>query len=201
MKTHRLVLHHFQEEHAKPLFEFMRDADAMKHTYVAPSYEKCLARLSAYEAMRPTLGFAPWVVHTAREAKLIGWGGLSVDPEKPEWGLEVSDAFAPHTWGQGYATELVMHSLAYAFGVLSANDVHAFAKPQNAASVRVLLKCSFGMLRYEPGLERNHYLATRAVQGLTPRSSGAPTAAHQARSVVPEHSPRPGPGVLPLSPA
>ena len=41
----------------------------------------------------------------------------------------------------------------------------------------------------------------RTVQGLTPRSSGAPTAAHQARSVVGEHSPQPGPGVLPLSPA
>ena len=55
-----------------------------------------------------------------------------------------------------------MHSLAYAFGVLSAKDVHAFAEPQNAASVRVLQKCGFGMLRYEPSLERNHYLATRA---------------------------------------
>ena len=41
----------------------------------------------------------------------------------------------------------------------------------------------------------------RTVQGLTPRSSGAPTAPHQARSVVQEHSPQPGPGVLPLSPA
>ena len=41
----------------------------------------------------------------------------------------------------------------------------------------------------------------RTVQGLTPRSSGAPTAAHQARSVVRPHSPQPGPGVLPSSPA
>ena len=162
MKTRRLVLHHFQEAHAEPLFEFMRDSDAMKHTYVAPSYEKCLARLTTYEAMRPTLGFAPWVVHSATEAKIVGWGGLSVDPEEPEWGLEVSYAFAPNTWGQGYATELVMHSLAYAFEVLLAKEVHAFAKPQNAASVRVLQKCSFSMLCYEPSLERNHYLATHA---------------------------------------
>ena len=41
----------------------------------------------------------------------------------------------------------------------------------------------------------------RTVQGLTPRSSGAPTAAHQARSVVREHSPQPGPGGLPSAPA
>ena len=43
--------------------------------------------------------------------------------------------------------------------------------------------------------------ASFSARRLTPRSSGAPTAAHQARSVVPEHSPQPGPGVLPLSPA
>ena len=161
MKTNRLVLRHFQEAHAKPLFEFMRDTEAMKHTYVAPSYEKCLARLTAYEAKRPALGFAPWVAYTAKEGSIVGWGGLSVDPEEPEWGLEVSYAFAPDTWGQGYATELVTHSVAYAFKVLSAKEVHAFAKPHNAASVRVLQKCGFGLLRYEPSLERNHYLATR----------------------------------------
>ena len=160
MNTKRLTLHHFHEQHAKPLFEFMREADAMKHTYVAPSYEKCLARLCAYEAMRPALGFAPWVVHSEKEAKIVGWGGLSVDPEAPEWGLEVSYAFAPDTWGQGYATELVVHSVAFAFKVLSAKEVHAFVKPHNAPSVRVLQKCGFSLFRYEPSLERNHYLAT-----------------------------------------
>ena len=41
----------------------------------------------------------------------------------------------------------------------------------------------------------------RTVQGLTPRSSGAPTAAHQARSVVRKRSPQPGPGGLPSAPA
>ena len=158
MKTDRLVLYHFEEAHAKTLFEFMRDAEAMKHTYVAPCYEKCHARLTSYEEMRPTLGFAPWVVHSENEGKIVGWGGLSVDPEAPEWGLEVSYAFAPSAWGQGYATELVRYSVAYAFKVLSAKEVHAFAKPQNTASVRVLQKCGFGMLRYEPSIERNHYV-------------------------------------------
>ena len=60
-----------------------------------------------------------------------------------------------------------------------------------------------------PSLSASSYVSTccaaatqlRTVQGLTPRSSGAPTAAHQARSVVLDHSPQPGPGVLPLSPA
>lgn len=140
----------------------MSDASSMRHTYVAPSVEQCLARLSAYEAMRPTLGFAPWVVRPLESGQVIGWGGLSVDPEEPEWGLEVSYAFSPGVWGKGYATELVMYSLAHAFSVLNAPKVSAFAKPENQASIRVLHKSGFRLLRYEPSLQRNHYLATVA---------------------------------------
>jgi [ribosomal protein S5]-alanine N-acetyltransferase len=73
-------------------------------------------------------------------------------------GLEVGYAFSRAAWSMGYATELVQFSLAYAFGVLAAPDVHAYAKPANVASRRVLGKCGFNLLRYEPALERNHYL-------------------------------------------
>ena len=41
----------------------------------------------------------------------------------------------------------------------------------------------------------------RSERSLTPRSSGAPTAAHQARPVVRMHFPQPGPGGPPLGPA
>ena len=131
----------------------------MEHTYVAHSLDECSARLSAYEAMRTPLGFAPWVVSVVETSEVIGWGGLSIDPEEPEWGLEISYAFSPIVWGKGYATELVLFSLAYAFEQVSARVVHAFAKPENSRSVRVLEKCGFSHLRYEPLLKRNHYLA------------------------------------------
>ena len=160
IKTKRLVLREFLPAHARQIFAFMSDAPQMRHTYVAPSFEHCLSRLSAFEAKRPTLGFAPWVVCTEEEDEVIGWGGLSVDPEEPEWGLEVSYAFAPGAWGRGYATELVQYSLGHAFEALLASEVHAFAKPENEASVRVLHKAGFKILRYEPSLQRNHYVAT-----------------------------------------
>jgi RimJ/RimL family protein N-acetyltransferase len=138
----------------------MRDADAMRHAYVAPSLAHCASRLCADEALRSSLGFAPWVVRVATDGQIVGWGGLSVDPEQPGWGLEVSYDFARTAWGCGYATELVVLSLAHAFGPMAAPEVHAFAKPQNAASIRVLEKCGFSRLRFEPALERDHYLVT-----------------------------------------
>jgi [ribosomal protein S5]-alanine N-acetyltransferase len=156
-----LVLRAFEPPDATALFQFMGDASAMQHTYLAPSLAHCLARLSAYEAMRPTLGFAPWVVCTQAAGEVVGWGGLSVDPDEPAWGLEVSYAFAPRVWGRGYATELVMRSLGFAFGVLSAAEVQAFAKPHNHASIRVLKKCGFSLLRFESSLQRDHYRVAR----------------------------------------
>lgn len=137
----------------------MSDAQAMQHTYVAASLEQCAARLSAYEALRLTRGFAPWVVRISDSGELIGWGGLSVDPAAPQWGLEVGYAFTPSAWGQGYATELVRFSLEHAFGALAAPEVHAFARPENLGSVRVLEKCGFKFLRHEVSLARNHFLA------------------------------------------
>jgi RimJ/RimL family protein N-acetyltransferase len=97
---------------------------------------------------------------SAADNQVVGWGGLSVDPEEPEWGLEVSYAFAPAAWGRGYATELVRFSVAYAQGPLSAREVHAFARPENTASLRVLAKAGFSYLRFESTLERNHYIVT-----------------------------------------
>jgi RimJ/RimL family protein N-acetyltransferase len=164
LKTKRLVLTPFEPTEATYLFGFMADASAMQHTYVATSYEHCLARLQAYEATRKTLGFAPWVVRAAQDGQVVGWGGLSIDPLEPEWGLEVIYAFAPRAWGLGYATELVQASLGFAFNNLGVPEVHAFAKQENAASARVLQKCGFSLLRYEPALERDHFVAasTRA---------------------------------------
>lgn len=156
--TPRLVLRPFRDDDAQPLFDIMGDAHAMRHTYVAPSLEHCRDRLRAYEAQRPTLGFAPWALRLRMTGDLIGWGGLSLDPDEPEWGLEVSYALAPRAWGQGYATELVQFSVAHAFAVLSAQEVHAFAQPHNTASVRVLSKSGFALLRHEPRLQRDHFL-------------------------------------------
>jgi ribosomal-protein-alanine N-acetyltransferase len=168
LRTQRLRLRPFQSEDTLALFGFMSDPVVMQFTYVAPSLPGCEVRLSAYEAMRSTLGFAPWVVLSEKEGTIIGWGGLSIDPNEPEWGLEVSYAFGPKYWGKGFATELVQFSLAYAFAVLSAEEVNSFAMPANAASIRVLQACGFQLLRYVSGLQRNHYRAS-APSAATPR--------------------------------
>lgn len=169
LQTCRLILREFRDEDASVLYEFMRDQAAMRYTYVAPTLEHCARRLHAFESLRASHGFAPWVALNSA-ADIVGWGGLGIDPDDPHWGLEVIYALHPAFWGVGYATELVRFSTAYAFEQLSALQVAAFAMPQNAASVRVLTKCGFRFVGYERTLLRNHYLAVAAQPGSTDHS-------------------------------
>ena len=115
-----------------------------------------------FAALESTLGFAPWTVILRTEARVIGWGGLSIDPFDPGWGVEVSYFFHPAYWGRGYATELLHATLQHGFDTLSLPAIGAFVRPANVASVRVLEKCGFTLLGYEPRLERNRYVVQRA---------------------------------------
>ena len=103
------------------------------------------------------VGFAPWTVVYRADGRIIGWGGLNVDPRAPEWGPEVAYFVHSDYQGKGIATELVEASLASGFEDHALPVVGAFTHPHNAGSARVLVKCGFSRLGYEPALARDHY--------------------------------------------
>ena len=160
--TPNLTLRAFCDEDIDPLYEIMRDAEAMQYTYTAPSRAHCVERLRAYAGLEGTLGYAPWTVRLAADGRVIGWGGLNIDPFDPGWGVEVAYCLHRDFWGRGYATEVVRASLAKAFEQLAIPTVVAFAHQENLGSIRVLEKCGFRWLRYEPQLDRNHYQIHRS---------------------------------------
>jgi RimJ/RimL family protein N-acetyltransferase len=136
----------------------------MQHTFCAANRADTESWLRRYAASRAVHGFAPWTVVHRSDARVIGWGGLAVDPDLPGWGPEVTYFVHPAYAGRGYATEIVRAALAHAFGALGLPAVGAFAKPDNAASIRVLIKCGFRCVAYEPPLARNRYEARAAEQ-------------------------------------
>jgi RimJ/RimL family protein N-acetyltransferase len=54
-------------------------------------------------------------------------------------------------------TELVQESLSHAFRDLNLVDVGAFVRPENHASVLVLVKAGFARVRFVPELERDEF--------------------------------------------
>ncbi|HNT74868.1 MAG TPA: GNAT family N-acetyltransferase [Anaerolineae bacterium] len=157
IETNRLCLRPFVEDDIDPLFLIQSDPIAMQYTVCAKTREAAARRLRAYAREKDELGFAPWTVVLRSEDRIIGWGGLNVDPFDPGWGVEVIYFFHPAYWGRGFAGELVKTSVDIGFALHRLEEINAFAHRDNKASIRVLEKNGFRYLGYEERLERNHY--------------------------------------------
>jgi RimJ/RimL family protein N-acetyltransferase len=157
LETERLDLRPFEDSDIDVLFAIQGDREHMRHTFWAESREACAQWMRNYESRRAVDGFAPWVLVCRGDGRIVGWGGLNLDPRAPEWGVEVSYFIAQTCERKGFATELVHASLTHGFTDLAFEKIGAFAKMDNHASIRVLEKCGFKLLRYEPALDRNHY--------------------------------------------
>jgi ribosomal-protein-alanine N-acetyltransferase len=157
IETSRLVLRAPTATDVDELHAIQGDRDAMRHTYWAPDREATRQRLEAYAARFEEDGFAPWTVVLKEDGSVVGWGGLNRDPFAPGWGVEVSYFIAPSHWGRGIATELVETAIQY----LGLSEVAAFARAENAASVRVLEKTGFTFVDFVPELDRSRYLTRR----------------------------------------
>lgn len=157
VQTKRLLLREFTDSDVDSLYEIQGNRDHMKFTFCAESRAACESWLRAYADSRRVNGFAPWTIVHRSHQRVIGWGGLSIDPLAPGWGPEVSYFIHPSYQGHGFATELVQTALDQGFRVFGLPQIGAFAMPANTGSIRVLEKCGFKFLRFEPSLNRNHY--------------------------------------------
>lgn len=161
IETPRLILRQFRDSDVAPLYEIQGNRDYMRFTFWAASPDACRTWLRRYEDSRVTNGFAPWTVVHRSEDRVIGWGGLNIDPSVPGWGTEVSYFIHPSYGGRGFATEVVEASVTHGFRDLGLQHIGAFVRPENLPSLRVLAKCDFRFLRYVPALQRNHYEVRR----------------------------------------
>jgi ribosomal-protein-alanine N-acetyltransferase len=156
-RTEHLLLRAPEPADVDRLFEIESDVGAMEFTISSDSREQTEAHIASHAARFAEDGFSPWVAVLLEEDRVVGWGGLCKDPEAPKWGVEVVYYFDRAYWGRGLATELVRAALELAFDDLGLEEVGAFARPENLASVRVLEKCGFRRLRYVPELERDEF--------------------------------------------
>jgi len=161
IETERLLLRPPRLADVPTLFEFLGDAEAMRYTHCDATLRICRRRIAVHEWCRRRDGCAPWAVISKADGRIIGWGGLYQDPFDPGWGVEVGYSFRPQAWGRGYATELVAASLETGDKVLHLPEVRAFARPNNAASRRVLEKSGFEAVRFVPEMGRLLYCRRR----------------------------------------
>ena len=168
IETDRLRLRLFQPQDLDELASMFSDPEVMR--YVADG--KPAGRDVAEKALTSVidhwrrLGFGRWAAEDKETRQFVGFGGL-----RSLFGMpEVVYHFAPAHWGKGLATELARASLRYGFEEHRFEKIVAIAKPENAASIRVMEKVG---MHYEMNTS---YYDIDVVQYVLAREEYKPTA-------------------------
>ena len=148
-ETPRLILRRFSAEDAPLIFHLNSDPEVVKYVHerllqteedakdvivniILPQYERNLGR---------------WAMHTKSDNEFIGWCGLKYLPERNE--IDLGYRIKKKSWGNGYATEAAIHTLAYGFNTLQLPLIVGKAHVENLASLKILEKIGMKFIREE----------------------------------------------------
>lgn len=111
-----------------------------------PSEDEARARFDAGVRHWAEHGFGQWAWRTPNGA-FAGRGGLRrYRIEGGDDVVELGYSVVAERWGVGLATEIARASVAFGFGALGLDRIHAFVFEGNAASMRVIEKCGLSYL-------------------------------------------------------
>lgn len=139
LQSDRLLLREFRDDDFEAVHAYATDPEVVRYMDWGPNSEddtrEFLKRAQTYIEGDPRIGFELAVIHLER-GELLGGIGLHVNGPKAMLGY----CFARPAWGRGYATEAARVMLDFGFRSLKLHRIWACCDPENAGSVRVLLK-------------------------------------------------------------
>ena len=149
--TRRLILRHWRASDLGDLHELLTDPQTAEGAgFIASrSMEESLVRLSGMINSSDA-----WAVTLKDDDTAAGWIRFRPDDIlKNRRGFQVGYAIREDLRRQGYMQEALAAAMGYIFEDASAASVSARVKPDNAASVNVLIKNGFSLAGKLPGYE------------------------------------------------
>ncbi|MEO7313031.1 MAG: GNAT family N-acetyltransferase [Chitinophagaceae bacterium] len=145
-ETERLIVRQPDWKDADDFYELNSDPDIVR--FIRPPR----TREEANEKLRDRIennnaggnGLGGWVAATKQEKCLVGFFGLFQLPGSDEVHLGYS-LLKPY-WGLGYATEMTLAGISYAFFQLRLQVIVSTTFPDHFVSQKILLKCGFSKL-------------------------------------------------------
>lgn len=140
--TERLLLRRSVPEEAEEISAYRSDPSVHIHQgwdRTDPDGIRVEIREMATRAPGEPGGWVQFSVHRREDGRLVGDVGISRADGEPGV-LKVGYTVAPAFQGLGYATEAIAALVDYAFEVLGADTVRAYASTENVASIRVAEK-------------------------------------------------------------
>jgi aminoglycoside 6'-N-acetyltransferase len=152
LQTDRLRLRRSTPEDAATISAYRSDPDVNRYQgWDRTDPEGIREEIGAMVARNPgdAGGWVQFTVEDRDEGLIVGDVGLSPADGEPGV-IRVGYTIAPSAQGKGYATEAVGALVAYAFDVLGADVVRAYASAENAPSLRVAEKVGMRLVeRFE----------------------------------------------------
>ena len=136
--SERLRLEPVGPEHSEDLWRLHVHPDVA--AWLGGPWTQEVARRSAVRVRAgwDAAGAGIWAAYDRVSGELVGRGGLAPYSLDGLATYEVGWIVHPDRWGQGYATEMGMAGLEFAFNELGAREVVAFTLPHNARSRAVM---------------------------------------------------------------
>ena len=151
LETKRLVLREWRDSDLEPLGRMNSDPEVME--FVGPPQtleqnERLIARCKASQAGN---GHCYWVIERRSDGAMIGFCGLDLGPAGTpvEGEVEIGWRLARDVWGQGFAKEAALASLAWGFANLPVDTIWSKTVPANERSWGLM--CRMGMEYVEGG--------------------------------------------------
>ncbi len=170
--TRRLRLRQWRDQDAEPFAKMNADPRVMVHypnPYLRTESDALMMR---FRAAINANSCAPWAVERLDTETFIGYIGLSYFADGLPFApcVEVGWRLAAQHWGQGFATEGAIASLAHGFDELGLDEIVSMTATTNAASERVMQK--IGLVKKEgnfmhPRVADGHRLQEHVLYSMT----------------------------------
>jgi RimJ/RimL family protein N-acetyltransferase len=158
-ETERLLLRGWREGDLDAYARITADPEVMRHMFPPrpQTREEAALDVLLMQEHWHEHGFGHWVAEEKETGRLVGRVGVKrhrdwhLDPQCTEVGWLLDRA----VWGRGLATEGARAAVAYCFDELERPEVISIARPENAASRRVMEKSGLSLAGRRLWEERN----------------------------------------------
>lgn len=145
LESSRLYYRELQQSDAEAMFAMECIPEVHKYLYdeIASDIQETHDVIAYIRSQYAEEGIGRMATFLKDTGEFIGWTGLKLESSagSDKQFYDVGYQLMPKFWGKGYATEATMFFLDYAFNILNAHEVNAYAHTTNGASMRVLEKC------------------------------------------------------------
>lgn len=141
-ETTRLTVRSYSPNDTNNFFLLNGDGEVMRYIRAPKTKKECDAFLMEVirDANENPL-FGRWAVDEKLTGNFVG--SFAIIPLEKSDKMQLGYALLKKNWGKGYATELTLAGLQYAFEKTQLPEIYALTETANIASQNVLLKSGF----------------------------------------------------------